>query len=259
VPGRVLDTLHWDVLRLWNDIEDGLRKVASQHGAGLSGIGVDTWGVDFGLLDANDQLLSNPVHYRDARNNGMMEAVFQTVPRSQVFESTGLQFLPFNTLFQMMALKTYNQPQLGIAETLLFMPDLLHFGSAALRPASTRLLPLHRCWTRAPAVGTTGCCKNSSCRHIFCKTSWRREHNWELCAPMSQRVATWCEHADRRAGSHDTASAIAAVPAQGENWAYLSSGTWSLMGIELPEPLIDTACCSAASPTKAEWRTRFAS
>jgi rhamnulokinase len=100
VPGRVLDTLHWDVLRLWNDIEDGLRKVASQHGAELSGIGVDTWGVDFGLLDANDQLLSNPVHYRDARNNGMMDAVFQTVPRSEVFESTGLQFLPFNTLFR---------------------------------------------------------------------------------------------------------------------------------------------------------------
>jgi rhamnulokinase len=131
-PARVLDTLHWDVLRLWNDIEDGLRKVAAQHGTELGGIGVDTWGVDFGLLDANDQLLGNPVHYRDARNNGMMDAVFQTVPRGDVFASTGLQFLPFNTLFQMMALKTYNQPQLGIAETLLFMPDLLHQGQRVL-------------------------------------------------------------------------------------------------------------------------------
>jgi rhamnulokinase len=240
VPGRVLDTLHWDVLRLWNDIEDGLRKVASQHGAGLSGIGVDTWGVDFGLLDANDQLLSNPVHYRDARNNGMMEAVFQTVPRSQVFESTGLQFLPFNTLFQMMALKTYNQPQLNIAETLLFMPDLLHFWLSGVKASeysiasTSQMLDAHtRKWDDSLLQ------KLELPTHILQDVVAPGTQLGTLRADVAARCNLGANTPIILPGSHDTASAIAAVPAQGENWAYLSSGTWSLMGIELPEPLIN--------------------
>ncbi|MBV9468583.1 MAG: rhamnulokinase, partial [Abitibacteriaceae bacterium] len=127
VPVRALDTLYWDVLRLWNDIQDGLAKAAASHGAELSGIGVDTWGVDFGLLDANDALLGNPVHYRDKRNEGMMEVAFTTLSRQDIFDITGLQYLSFNTLFQLLALKKQNSPQLEIARTLLMMPDLLHF------------------------------------------------------------------------------------------------------------------------------------
>ena len=108
-PTRAGDTLYWDVLRLWSDIGDGLAKVAP--GGEISGIGVDTWGVDFGLLDKNDQLLGNPVHYRDARNDGMIEHAASLVPQAEIYASTGLQFLPFNTLFQQLSLQKAESPQ----------------------------------------------------------------------------------------------------------------------------------------------------
>jgi rhamnulokinase len=239
-PARVLDTLHWDVLRLWNDIEDGLRKVAAQHGTELGGIGVDTWGVDFGLLDANDQLLGNPVHYRDARNNGMMDAVFQTVPRGDVFASTGLQFLPFNTLFQMMALKTYNQPQLGIAETLLFMPDLLHFWLSGTKASEYSIASTSQMLDARTRRWDDGLLQKLELpTHVLQDIVAPGTQLGTLRADVAARCNLGANTPIIAPGSHDTASAIAAVPAEGGKWAYLSSGTWSLMGIELPEPLID--------------------
>lgn len=240
VPVRVLDTLHWDVLRLWQDIQDGLARAVAAHGADFGGVGVDTWGVDFALLDANDALLGNPVHYRDRRTEGMMDATFKLVPRRQVFDATGLQFLPFNTLFQVMALKTQGSPQLQTARTMLLIPDLLHF------------------WL-------TG---NKASEYTIASTSQMldaRARNWHedllrrlslptrilpgivepgtVLAQLRDTVAVQTGLAGDTPvispGSHDTASAVVAVPAEGDNWAYLSSGTWSLMGIELPQPLIN--------------------
>lgn len=240
VPVRTLDTLHWDVLRLWNDIQDGLAKATASHRAELSGIGVDTWGVDFGLLDANDALLGNPVHYRDKRNEGMMDVAFATLSRREIFDITGLQYLPFNTLFQLLALKRQASPQLQMAHTLLMMPDLLHFWLTGVKSSEY-------------TIASTSQMLNAHSR------TWDQNllSRFDLPAPMLPPITTpgtvignvRASVAERTGisgqtpviapGSHDTASAVVAVPAEGNNWAYLSSGTWSLMGIELPEPLIN--------------------
>lgn len=240
VPVRALDTLHWDALRLWGDIQDGLRKGAAAHGADLSGIGVDTWGVDFGLLDADDQLLGNPVHYRDARNQGMMDRVFETVARDEVFASTGLQFMPFNTLYQLTALKAQNSVQLQTAQTLLFMPDLLHFWLTGIKSteysiASTSQMLDARRRTWDDDLLTRLDIPTKILTDIVVPGTTLGP----VRADLAQRLGLAPNTPVIAPAGHDTASAVAAVPAQGENWAYLSSGTWSLMGLELAEPLID--------------------
>lgn len=233
-------TLYWDVLRLWHDIQDGLRKASSAHGSDLAGIGVDTWGVDFGLLDANDDLIGNPVHYRDTRTEGMMERAFEVVPREEIFARTGLQFMAFNTLYQLLALKTQNSPHLEIAQTMLLVPDLLNFWLTGNKAAeysiasTTQMLDARaRVWdeellkrfdlpTRLlPDIIAPGTTLGSLREEVAARTGL--DASTPVIVP----------------GCHDTASAIASVPAEGDDWAYLSSGTWSLMGIELDEPLID--------------------
>lgn len=233
------ETLHWDVLRLWNDIQDGLAKASAQHGE-LSGIGVDTWGVDFGLLDARDQLIGNPVHYRDARTDGMMEAAFDLVPREQIFASTGLQFMQLNTLFQMMALK--KSPQLEATKTLLLIPDLLNFwltgekASEYTIASTTQMLDAQtRQWDNE-LLGKLGIPS-----HFLTNVQPAASQRGTLRADLAARLGakTTPVYAP---GCHDTASAVVAVPydvASQANWAYLSSGTWSLMGLELDKPLIN--------------------
>jgi sugar (pentulose or hexulose) kinase len=234
------ETLHWDVLRLWHDIQEGLAKAAGAHGADLSGIGVDTWGVDFGLLDAQDNLLGNPVHYRDARNDGMMEAAFATVARDEIFVSTGLQFMQFNTLFQVLALQKQDAPQLKAARTLLLMPDLLNFWLTGEKASE---------YTIASTSQMIDARTRNWDTNLLSRLGLPSEFLTRIEAAGSQR-GTLREGVASRSGvapgtpvyapgCHDTASAVAAVPAQSGNWAYLSSGTWSLMGLELPEPLIN--------------------
>src|SRR5438132_219448 len=125
-PVRTLDTLHWDVLHLYGEMLAALRRCAAEHG-GVDSLGVDTWGVDFALLGRGGTLLGNPRHYRDPHTEGVMEAAFARVPRAEVFRQTGLQFMRFNTLFQLLALQRERSPLLEAAETLLFMPDLFHY------------------------------------------------------------------------------------------------------------------------------------
>ena len=122
-PVQMLDTLYWDLPRLFEEIKISLGKGALQSG-GLDGVGIDTWGVDFGLIGRGETLLGNPVHYRDARTNGMLEAAASRIPRERIYEITGLQFLPFNTVYQLLALRLSRSPLLDVAETLLMMPDL---------------------------------------------------------------------------------------------------------------------------------------
>ncbi len=239
-PVQTLGTLQWDILRLWNDIQDGLSQLATNDAEELKSIGVDTWGVDFGLLDERDQLLGNPVHYRDARHTGMMELAVERIGGEKLFARTGLQLMPFNTLFQLLALKEKASPQLEIARSLLFTPDLLHF------------------WLSGEKKSEYSIASTSQMLSVQAR-DWDRELLSELDLPLqvlAPIVAPGSELGNlhpsvvKRIGlkahtkivvpaSHDTASAVLAVPAQGENWAYLSSGTWSLMGIEIPQPLLD--------------------
>src|SRR5438067_5090937 len=125
--GRILGHLHWNLLAQWEELKTGLRKAASAADAPLSGIGVDTWGVDFGLVARNGDILGNPFMYRDSRTDGVMEQTFARVTREKIFERTGIQFMQFNSLFQLIALKESGSPALEIAETLLFIPDLFNY------------------------------------------------------------------------------------------------------------------------------------
>lgn len=240
VPVKAGDTLHWDILRLWNDIQDGLASVALKQGGDLAGIGVDTWGVDFGFLDKHDQLIGNPVHYRDARNDGMMQKAFEIVPREELFRETGLQFMPFNTLFQLLALKQTNSPHLDIAKSFLFVPDLLHFwltGNKAneytIASTSQMLEPAARNWNNELLA------KFDIPTNLFPDLRSPATSLGAIRASVAARTGISGDTHVFLPGSHDTASAVASVPAEGENWAYLSSGTWSLMGIELPQPLVN--------------------
>ena len=117
-------TLHWDFLRLWGDIQTGIEKGKALNPAS---IGVDTWGVDFGLLDSQGNLIGNPVHYRDSRTDDMMARVFDSVPRAEIFAQTGIQFMPINTLYQLMSLVENHSPQLRHRRHLLIAPDLLNY------------------------------------------------------------------------------------------------------------------------------------
>ena len=126
-PVRLPDGLHWDVLRLWSELKTGIGLAARQSGGNLTGIGLDTWGVDYGLLDKQGALVGNPFAYRDSRTDGMLEEGFRRVPREQLFETTGIQFMSINTLFQLLAMSQKCSKQLEIAETFLMMPDLFNY------------------------------------------------------------------------------------------------------------------------------------
>jgi rhamnulokinase len=237
-PVRTLETLHWDVLRLHSEMLAALRRCAAEHG-GIDSVGVDTWGVDFALLGRNNTLLGNPRHYRDPHTEGVMEEAFARVPRSEVFRQTGLQFMRFNTLFQLLALQRDRSPLLDVAETLLFMPDLFHFFFTGLKfneftDASTSQLydPTAKTWAYG-LVKAFGLPQQILGTLVQPGT---------VLGPLRSSVAA--ETGLRSVpvvapASHDTAAAVAAVPAAGTSWAYISSGTWSLMGAELPAPLIN--------------------
>jgi rhamnulokinase len=238
-PTQVLGTLHWDVLRLWHEIQDGLTKLARST-ADVRSVGVDTWGVDFGLLDERGRLLGNPIHYRDKRHDGWMERAIETAGRDAIFGATGLQFMPFNTLFQLLALQDQEPQVLGAARRLAFMPDLLHFWLSGQRACeytiastSQMLDARERSWS-ADLISRFNLPTQVLGDIVHPGTAIGKLHSSVLKATgLSADVQVVLP------GSHDTASAVVAVPAEGEDWAYLSSGTWSLMGLELAEPLID--------------------
>jgi rhamnulokinase len=243
--GKLLGTLHWDVLALWEEIKRGL-SAASKLSADspISGIGVDTWGVDFGLLDAAGKLLSLPVCYRDSRTQHSMDAVFAAVPREKVFAATGIQFMFFNTLFQLHAHANSRsgRDELQRAARLLFMPDLFHYllsGVAAneITIASTSALldPASRTWA-SPLLKSLGLPT-----HILGDIVEPGTRLGGLLPDVAADAGLSAGISIVAPASHDTASAVAAVPVTdpAAGWCYISSGTWSLMGVETDSPVVD--------------------
>lgn len=231
-PVTIRGTRHWDFPRLWHDIQVGLEKGKALQPASL---GVDTWGVDFGLLDGQGSLIGNPVHYRDSRTEGMMEAVFARVPRAEVFEQTGIQFMPINTLYQLMSLVEQRSPQLEIAATFLTAPDLINYwltGSRVCEFTNATTTQLYN--PRRGGWATELMQKLDIPAHIFP----------EIVAPGT-RLGEFDGLTIIAPASHDTGSAVAAVPAGSESYAYISSGTWSLVGVEVDEPVINQAALEA--------------
>ena len=235
---QTLDTLHWDVLRLWSEMLAGLRKAGAEH-RDLASVGIDTWGVDFALLGRGGALLGNPRHYRDPHTEGTMEAAFELVPRAEIFRQTGIQFMRFNSLFQLLALKRDRSPLLDAAETMLFIPDLFHYWLTGIKAneytdaSTSQLIDAHTRGWSIDLVRRFGFPDRILGTLVPPGT---------VLGPLRPSVATQVGVAGLPViapATHDTAAAVAAVPASGDSWAYISSGTWSLMGVETRQPLTD--------------------
>lgn len=238
-PVRLLDSMHWDLLRLVAEIKTAVARCVQSHGSDIQAIGVDTWGVDFGLLGRGDVLLGNPYHYRDHRTDGMVEEAFRRVPREEIFAATGIQFMKLNSLYQLLAMRVQDSPLLEVAETLLLMPDLLNFlltgnkvSEFSIATTTQFYDPRKRNW----AYNLLEAMDLPS--SILTPVVEPGTAVGTLLSSVAQEVGAGPVPVIAPAG-HDTGSAVAAVPARGQDWCYISSGTWSLMGIESPEPLID--------------------
>ena len=238
-PVRLGNHIHWDILRLWTEIQNGLRIAAESEGNALAGMGLDTWGVDFGLLDASDQLIGNPFHYRDSRTDGMVEAACQIVPREEIYNQTGIQFMQLNTLFQLFAMRQANDPALQFARAFLTMPDLFNFWLTGYKANEFTIATTTQCYNpreRRWAFGLLSALGIPS--NIFQKIVQPGAVIENLRTPIADDAS--CARIPVIAvGTHDTASAVAAVPAEGSDFIYISSGTWSLIGIESDESIIN--------------------
>lgn len=238
-PVNLLGSLHWDALRLFQAMKDGLLKAHHETGGDIAGLGLDTWGVDYGLLGKGDILLGNPFHYRDSRNDGIMEKAFQVVPKTEIFQRTGIQFMPFNTLYQLYSMVLAEHPLLGIAETFLTMPDLFNFlftGRKACEFSNATTTQFYNPVTKSWATDLLE--RLSIPTHIFPEIVAPGTVIGDLLPSIQQDLGVGRIPVIAPA-CHDTGSAVAAVPAKGGEWAYISSGTWSLMGAEIPEALIN--------------------
>ncbi len=234
-PVNVADTLRWDVLRLWTEIQNGLTIAAKRYGDTIISVGVDTWGVDFVLLTKSGEMLGQPYHYRDSRVTGMLKEAFHQVPKAEIFAQTGVQFMEINTLYQLLAWKRSHPELLAAADCLMMMPDFFHWCLCGSRVAE---------FTNA----TTSQCLNPV----------KRDWAWDMLekfglpeimfpkvVPPGTQLGRLRKSVSQRTGlgrimvvappTHDTASAVAGIPTVNtglNDWAYISSGTWSLMGIE---------------------------
>lgn len=234
-PVLLAGSLRWDVLRLWGEIQNGLGLAAKRYGNSIVSVGADAWGVDFVLLNRQGEMLGHPYHYRDARTNGMMQKAFRKVPRSEIFAQTGLQFMQLNTLFQLLALKQAAPKLLDQADCLLFMPDFIHWALCGSRVAEFTIASTSQCLNPVTRRWSTKLLKKFDLPvRIFPKIVAPGTTLGSL--PPTVRERTGLSHVKVIAPpSHDTASAVAGVPTSNTgkpNWAYLSSGTWSLMGVE---------------------------
>ncbi|MFP3989596.1 rhamnulokinase family protein [Streptomyces sp. E11-3] len=236
-PVRVDGTLHWDVLALYRGVLDGLRAAGAAADGRLDGVGIDGWAVDYGLLDASGALLGNPVHYRDTRTEGAPEKVDAVLPPGELYAATGLQRLPFNTAYQLVAAQ--GSAQLAAAERLLMIPDLIAYwltgeiGTELTNASTTQLVdPRTRDWSPVvaerlgidlglfPPLRGPGAAAGVLRPEVLAETG--------LQGPVPVTAV----------GSHDTASAVVGVPAEGDDFAYIATGTWSLAGLELDRPVL---------------------
>jgi rhamnulokinase len=237
-PVRLPDGIHWDVLRLWSEIKTGIAS-AVKHGAKLEGIGLDTWGVDFALLDRNKLLLSNPFHYRDARTDGMLEEAFKHVPRAEIFANTGIQFMQINTLYQLLAMSLQKSPILDVAQAFLTIPDLFNYFLSGeitnefTHATTTQCLdPRKRDWAR-PVLDAL-----NIPTHFFSPVTNPGTSIGTLLPEIAEETGAGGVRIVVPA-CHDTGSAVVAVPAQNQDFAWISSGTWSIMGVEARQPSLD--------------------
>lgn len=257
-PLPVGDGLFWDAEGLWREITTGL-KLACQSAADVRSIGIDTWGVDFALLDGEGRILGQPRHYRDPRNVAAMEAAHARVPRSRIYSSTGIQFMPLNTLYQLCAAARDDRGTFCRAQRLLFMPDLFNYRLTG-RAETDRTIAS----TSQAMDARTGewDCELLEMLGLPVEIMPEIRDPGTVCGPVSDEVAAQLG-ADgvivTHAAGHDTAAAVVAAPGAGDDWAYISSGTWSLVGLELTAPLLgaDSLAANFTNEAGAAGTIRF--
>ncbi len=238
-PVQLGNSLYWDVLNLWEEMKRGLALAAREAGDSLVSLGVDTWGVDFGLLDAQDQLIGNPFHYRDRRTDGILEKVSHTLSHDDIYRQTGIQLMPINSLFQLSAMARAGSPQLVAAETFLNMPDLFNFWFSGVKASEYTIATTTQCYCPATRNWAWDLVKELGIpTYILGRIVPPGTVLGKIRQSVAGEVGLACIDVVAVA-SHDTQAAIAAIPAETENYIYLCSGTWSLMGIEIDQPLIN--------------------
>lgn len=232
-PVHVNGTMRWDVLRLWAEIQNGIGAARKKFGGSIVSVGVDTWGVDFVLLSKSGELLGMPFHYRDQRTREMLRNAFEIVPRNEVFAATGAQFMEINSLYQLLALQTHSPELLAAADRFLMIPDFINsclcgvkVGEFTNATTTQCFDPIKRDWARE-MLGRFKLPVNVLPQIVSPGTKLGKYEGIQIIAPAT----------------HDTASAVAAVPTERSGkstWAYLSSGTWSLLGVEVNEAVLSS-------------------
>lgn len=235
--------MRWDVYRLFAELKAALKIYVEKYGSGLTSIGVDTWGVDFGLLDKRGSLIGIPYHYRDNRTEGTDEIIEQKTGHKRIYELTGIQFLTINTLNQVISMKRDEDPALDIADDLLFIGDLLHYFLSGEVCAEYTIASISQMYN------TTECTWSDEIFRAYdipkalqTKIVRAGDKIGNIRPDLAKEVGLDTSTAIIAPGVHDTASAFAAVPAKGDDWAMISSGTWSITGLEIDKPITTQEC-----------------
>lgn len=238
-PVSVNGDLHWDVLRLFYEIKQGILKCANSGDRDIDCIGIDTWGVDYGLLDKNGKLLGNPYHYRDTRTDGMYDEAFKVVSKEEIYKNTGIAFNWFNTLFQLLSAKLSNDVTLKNADKLLFMPDLFNYFLTGEAKCEYTIASTSQMFDSETHTWSKNMLEKLGIpTNLFADMVYPGDKVGVLKAELAEELGV--EQIPVVAvASHDTGSAVASVPVdEGEDFVYISSGTWSLMGVELDKPMV---------------------
>ena len=238
-PVKINGTFYWDVQRLFFEIKQGILK--AKEDGGFDSIGIDPWGVDFGLLRKDGTLVENPVHYRDSRNDGMVEFAKKYMSQEEMYDITGIQFMDFNTIFQLLSLKENRPYILEEADKLLFMPDLLSYMLSGVKSTeysiatTSQMVDLKTCDWSEKILDTFGIRKDLL-TDIVPTGAVIGQLSDDICEELGVPKADVISVA-----AHDTQSAITAAPCEQDDFAFISCGTWSLFGTEVKEPIINEA------------------
>lgn len=244
-PVMLSNSLHWDVLRLYHELKQGVLRCVLEGERDIASIGIDTWGVDFGFLDKHGKLIGNPYHYRDDNTKGMIEKASEIISKEEIYDITGIQFQPFNTLYQLMSMKLNQSTYLDQAKTMLFIPDLFRYFLTG--EVSTE-------YTIASTSQMLDAGTGKWAAKLLDKLNIPRDILTDIIQPASMAGRLTGRVSDElgvaripvvAVAEHDTASAVVAVPAVEGKYAYLSSGTWSLLGIETDLPVINESTYEA--------------
>ena len=237
-PVRVPSGLHWDVLALYAECRAGI--AAARRGGPLASLGVDAWGLDYALLDARGALLGNPHTYRDARTDGMLAAAFARVPREAIFEQTGIQLIQVNSLYQLLAARRAGDPTLDVAATFLTIPDLMAYWFTGVRACEMTNATTTQCFDPRPGAWAVDLLERL---HIPARIFPEVIQPGTVLGRLTEPGSGTSDAAPRvvAPASHDTASAVVGTPLPDPDRAFISSGTWSLVGMEVPAPIVTPA------------------